>query len=166
MLNSVTCRSSNSPLLLKPEASLAHSQPPAICQYPEPSRSSPCPHPTSLRPTLILSSHLRLGLPSGLLSSGFATTSLYAPLLYSIQATCPAYLSLLDMITRIIFGEEYRAQSSLLCSLLHSPVTSSLLGPSILLSTLNLRSSSMRATKFHTHTKQQVQKEAVSLNNL
>jgi hypothetical protein len=36
----------------------------------------------------------------------------------------------------MIFGEEYRAWSSLLCSLLHSPVTSSLLGPNILLSTL------------------------------
>jgi hypothetical protein len=34
----------------------------------------------------------------------------------------------------MIFGEEYRAYSSLLCSLLHSPVTSSLLGPNILLS--------------------------------
>jgi hypothetical protein len=40
------------------------------------------------------------------------------------------------LITRIIFGDEYRSLSSSLCSLLHSPVTSSLLGPNILLSTL------------------------------
>jgi hypothetical protein len=40
------------------------------------------------------------------------------------------------LITRIIFGDEYRSLSSLLCSLLQFPVASSLLGPNILLSTL------------------------------
>jgi hypothetical protein len=38
------------------------------------------------------------------------------------------------LITRIIFGDEYRSLSFSLCSLRHSPVASSLLGPSILLS--------------------------------
>jgi hypothetical protein len=33
-------------------------------------------------------------------------------------------------------GEEYRSFSSSLCNLLHSPVTSSLLGPNILLNTI------------------------------
>jgi hypothetical protein len=33
-------------------------------------------------------------------------------------------------------GEEYRSFSSSLCDLLHSPVTSSLLGPHILLNTM------------------------------
>jgi hypothetical protein len=39
-------------------------------------------------------------------------------------------------ITRIILVGEYRSVSSSLCSFLHSPVTSSLLGPNIFHSTL------------------------------
>ena len=51
------------------------------------------------------------------------------------RATCPTHL-LLDFITRKILGEQYRSISSSLRSFLHSPVTSSLLGPNILLSTI------------------------------
>ena len=51
------------------------------------------PHPTSWRSILILSTHLSLGLPSGLLPSSFPTKTLYIPLSSPIRATCPAHLS-------------------------------------------------------------------------
>ena len=52
------------------------------------------------------------------------------------RATYTAHLIPLDLINRIIFGEQYRSLSSSLCSFLHSHVTSPLLDPNILLSTL------------------------------
>jgi hypothetical protein len=58
---------------------------------------------------LKLSSHLRLGLPSGLFLLGFPTKTLYTPLSYPIRATCPAYLVFLDFISHTRVGEQYRS---------------------------------------------------------
>ena len=58
------------------------------------------------------------------------------PLSSPIRATCPTHLILLDFITRTILGEEYKSFSSSLCNLLHFPITSSLLGPNILLNAM------------------------------
>ena len=89
------------------------------------------PHPTFWRSILILSSHLRLSLLS--LSTRFP----HQNPVYAYALTHTRYLPrpsiLLNLITQTIFGEQYGSLSSSLCSFLHSPVTSSLLGPNILL---------------------------------
>ena len=63
------------------------------------------PHPTSWRSILILSTHLRLGVPSGLFPP-VSPPRPYTPPLLPIRATCPAHLILLDFITRTILGED------------------------------------------------------------
>ena len=64
-------------------------------------------HHNSLRSSLILFSHLRLGLPSDLFSSAFSTRNRSAPILKLIRATCRACQILLAFITRRILGREY-----------------------------------------------------------
>jgi hypothetical protein len=91
------------------------------------------PRPTPWRSILIVSFYLHLGLPSGLLSASLPTKTLYVLSLTTIRATCSAHLNLLELLTRIIFGEEYRAWSFSLCSLLDSTGASSILSPNIFL---------------------------------
>jgi hypothetical protein len=63
-------------------------------------------HPVSWTSILILSSHLRLGLPNGLFHSGFPTNTLCTPLSSPIRATCHGHLILLDLTTRTILGKD------------------------------------------------------------
>jgi hypothetical protein len=91
-------------------------------------------HPISLG-SILISSHLCLGLPSGLFPSDFLTKILYASLISPVHVTCPTSICILHFIILTIFAEVYKLWSSLLCSLLQFPTTSSL-DSNILLSTL------------------------------
>ena len=130
---------------MKSDVSLPHLQQTATCPYPEPYQSSPC------HPSHFLKIHLNILLPSmswsykWLFPSGFPTKTLYVHLLSPIHDTCPAHLILLDLITGIIFCE-YRSLSSSLCISLSSLVTSSLLGPNIVLNTLFSYTLSLRSS--------------------
>ena len=80
-------------------------------------------HPNIIHPSTRRSPHWSLSLR-------FPHQTLNTLLSSPIRATCPAHLILLHFITRTILGEQYKSFSFSLCSLLHSPVTSSLLGHS------------------------------------
>ena len=116
----------NSPHFTEPEGSLPHYKLPPpfpILGQPNPVHT-PTSHLLEILPNII---------PQWSLSLRFPHQDPIHPLSSPIRATCPAHLFLLDFITRTILGEEYKSFSSSLCHLLHSPVTSSLLGPNILL---------------------------------
>jgi len=89
--------------------------------------------PVSSRSVLLLYSHLCLGLANGL---GFPTKTLYEPLLSPMHGTCLTYLTLYDLITQILFGVGYTLWNSLLSSLFHFSIASSLLGQGVSFSTL------------------------------
>jgi hypothetical protein len=90
---------------MEPEGSLPHYEA-ATWPYSEPHKSSPCSL-TSWRSILILPSHLSLGIQSGLNLSHFPTKTLYATLLSLTRPTKLASLISLDLVTRMVFGEEY-----------------------------------------------------------
>jgi hypothetical protein len=98
-------RSSRNSHFVEPEGSLRYLQDPATCPYPEPEQSSHV-FPSHFIKTCF---SIILGLPGGLFPSGLPTKILYAPLLCPTCATCLAHLILLDLITGIIIGGEYRA---------------------------------------------------------
>ena len=120
---------------MEPQGSLPHLQVPATYPCRESDQSSVYPPSHFLKIRLRLSSHLCLGLLVVLSLRVPHHNPVYTtPLPRTCYMSRPSHSSRYDH--RLIFGEEYRSFSSSLCSFLHSPVTSSVLGPNILLSTL------------------------------
>ena len=125
------------------EGSLPRLKMPATCPSPEPDQVSPS------RPSNFLKIHLNIIFPS---KPGSSKWSLSLRFHYqntictsALPSTC--YMnSLSHLITRIIFGEEYRSLSSLFCNFLHSTLTSFLLGQNILFSTLFSNTLSLRSS--------------------
>ena len=94
----------------------------------------PTSHHLEIHPIIMYPSTPRS--PQWSLSLRFPQQDPIHPLSSPLRATCPSHLILVDFITYTILSEEYRSFSSSLSSLLYSPVTSSLLGPNILLNTI------------------------------
>jgi hypothetical protein len=95
-------------ILWNPESWLSCLQEPSTGLYPESDQSSPVhATPSYLRPVLILSTHLRLYLSSGLFPDGISHQNAICSPFIPIRATWPAHLILLDFIILIILGEEY-----------------------------------------------------------
>jgi len=70
----------------------------ATCHSLHPDKSSPHPHHIFILFILILSSHLRLGLPNSVFLSHFAMKISYAFVMTSMRVTCLAHLILRDLI--------------------------------------------------------------------
>jgi hypothetical protein len=108
--------------------------------FPTHSKTNPIQTPKTFFLRSVLRStihHLRLGLPSVLFSSGFPPKIVYSFCTLPMRATHPTllYLIILVLIT-LKFDEKYKLWTSSLWKFLQPPVTSSLLGRNIPLSTL------------------------------
>ena len=145
---------------MEPESSLPHSQASANLSL---SWASPIqsiyPHPTSWR-SILISTHLRLGLRSGLLPSGFPTKTLYAPSPhpYTPHAQSISLFSILSPAQYWVSSTNHLAPRYAISSIPKLPRPSYV---QIFSSTSCSQTPSasfpptMSATKFHTHTKQQ-----------
>ena len=112
-----------------------HKRPPPVSILGQPnSVHIPTSHLLEIHPNIIHPSMPRS--PQWTPSLRFPHQDPIHPLPSPIRAAYPAHLIFLDFITRTMLGEEYRSFSSSLCNVLHSPVTSSLIVPNILLNTM------------------------------
>ena len=96
-------------------------------------------NPAHALPSYCMKVHFNIRV--SLLPSVSQTKPLYAFLFYPTRAACSAHLILIDLITLTVSGDECISWSSSLCSFLHSPTVSSLLGPDIFHSTLPFNTS-------------------------
>ena len=81
--------------------------------------------------TFNIIAHICLGFPSCLFPPHVSAPKSCPPVPHTCYIPRPSLF--LDTITRKLFAKHYKSYSYSLCSLLHSPVTSSLLGPNILI---------------------------------
>ena len=105
-----------------------------VYKWPPPVPTLSQTNPVHAQPYSFLKIHHNITLPTMTGSSKWCLSLRPPTKTLHVPPLCPIHLILLNMITQIIFGEEYRSLSSSLCSFLHSPVTLSLLGLNILLS--------------------------------
>ena len=120
-------------LICYPTRSLLHSQELPTCPCHEPDQSSQCPPPHFLKINFNITPPSTPGSSKCLLPSGLPTKILYLSLLFPTCTTCPAHLIILDLIIQI--SGEYTSQNKVFHYFVF-PVTSSLVGPNISLSTL------------------------------
>lgn len=79
-------------------------------------------------------------IPNGLFSFGFPNKIVYLPSPHCVLLHVLTILSP-DFIILVVFGDAYILRNFLLCSFLHAPVTSSLLGWNVLCTLLECRQS-------------------------
>jgi len=92
---------------------------------PFPKRPAACSHPSQINPAhTVLSHFFNVDINVALQSVSFSWCLTPKFSIHFSFPSCPAHLILLDLITRIKYGEQYKSWSFSLCSFLQSLITS------------------------------------------